>query len=76
MGTTVDLLSYVTDRSGTAKSGLTVELWEAGGSSASSSTSTDSNGMWSFTGQDDTKDWRIKIIDGATTLWLDGRSKM
>ena len=56
MGSTADLLSYVTARDGTAKSGLTVELWEAGGGAATASTSTDANGKWSFAGQDDSKD--------------------
>ena len=71
----INLLGYVYDSVGVAKS-ATVEAWIAGGGAASFTTPTDAFGMWNHAALDVTKDWRIKVIDGTKVQWIDGRSKV
>ena len=73
---TIALRDYVLDQAGNAKVGLTVDLWEAGGAALTSTTTTDSAGLWSFTGVDATKIWRVKITDGTKIIWRDARAKL
>jgi hypothetical protein len=65
----VDLAGNVSNQAGTAKVGLTVELWEKsayeGSGSRTGSTTTDSQGNWAFTGQDITKLWLVVVVDGT-----------
>jgi hypothetical protein len=65
----VDLAGNVSNQAGTAKVGLTVELWEKsayeGSGSRTGSTTTDAQGNWAFTGQDITKLWLIVVVDGT-----------
>ena len=65
----VDLAGNVSNQAGTAKVGLTVELWEKsaneGSGSRTGSPTTDSQGNWAFTGQDITKLWLVVVVDGT-----------
>jgi hypothetical protein len=82
----VDLRGKVINQAGTAKNGLTVDLWEAanwetnedtpGGAARTATTTTDADGIWSFGSQDATKVWLIVAIDGTKKFIVDGRNKI
>jgi len=65
----VNLAGNVSNQAGTAKVGLTVELWEKASwetpGARTSSTATDAQGNWAFTAQDATKEWLVVVIDGT-----------
>jgi hypothetical protein len=73
----MDLKGYVKNQTGSAKVGLTVELYAATDLvTVVDTTVTDADGMWTFTGLTETTVYAVKIIDGLKVLWLDGRSMM
>ena len=70
----MDLSGFVFNSAGSAKVGLTVELYTTAGA-LTSSTTTSAAGYWEFTGVA-TGSYKVKITDGAKVLWIDGRSEI
>jgi len=76
----VELSGKVVDQAGDPKSGLTVSLyeaatWEAGGAATTTDT-TDSDGLWNFDNQDITKTWLVDIADGTKHILIDARAEV
>ncbi|MFA5377203.1 MAG: hypothetical protein WC455_15745 [Dehalococcoidia bacterium] len=70
----MNLAGYVFNQAGSAKVGLTVEVYTTAGV-LTDSTTTSATGYWQFTGLA-TESYKVKIIDGTKVLWIDGRSEI
>ena|SRR3990167_382360 len=71
---TVALKGYVHNSAGTAKAGLTVEVYTTA-DVLTDTTTTDGDGMWTFAALA-VGAYKVKIIDGSKVLWLDSRSQI
>jgi len=76
----VNLAGKVVDQAGDPKASLTVSLyeaatWEAAGAATATDT-TDSDGLWDFTGKDITKTWLVVVTDGTKNFIIDARNSI
>jgi hypothetical protein len=72
----IALKDKLLDEYGAPIVGATVELWEEGGVSATSSTVTNGSGVWEFPACDETKTWRVFLMSaGAQKRELYGGGK-
>jgi hypothetical protein len=72
---TVNLKGYITNNVGAGVSGITVEAWKPGEPTYTSSTITDTDGMWSFSDLDDGY-YIIRALIGSLRKKIDGRSRL
>jgi hypothetical protein len=76
----IELDGKVTDQTGAAKSGLTVELWTATAYESPGARTaydvTDTNGVWNFDTQDEDIDWIVAVLEGTSKYLIDGRNSI